>query len=100
MTDAAASRAEITARLSPTSDHPVWVTNCGLRLVTYLYAEFGKPVIVLTGYGNQPGRATQVEQADGSARLLLPFTVADCAAAVGRCVVRHTLGKCRPSESN
>ena len=63
--------------------------SCGLRLVTHLRAEFGKPVIVLTGCDNQPGRATRVEQAAGSALLLLPFTAADCAAAIESCVERR-----------
>lgn len=86
VTDPATSRSEITARLSPTSDHPVWVTSCGLRLVTFLHAEFGKPVIVLTGCGHQPGRASRVEQAGGSAFLILPFAIPDCVAAIGGCL--------------
>ncbi len=66
--DSATSRAAISARLSSNSpEEPGWVTQCGLPLVTHLRAEFGKPVIVLTGCGHEPGRATRVEQAGGSA---------------------------------
>ena len=87
VTDPATSRAEISARLSSNSlEEPAWVTQCGLPLVTYLRTEFGKPVIVLTGCGHEPGRATRVEQAGGSALLLLPFSAAECAAAIGSCL--------------
>ena len=101
VTDPATSRAEVhDFMLQATAEQPCYVTRCGLRLVTYLRAEFGKPVIVLTGCGNQPGRASRVEQAGGSGPLLLPFTVADCVAAIGSCVEGHTLGKYPPPESN
>jgi DNA-binding NarL/FixJ family response regulator len=90
VTDPATSGTEIHDFMAQsTADQPCYVTSCGLRLVTHLRAEFGKPVIVLTGCGNQSGRATRVEQAGGSALLLLPFTVAECAAAVGSCVERQ-----------
>ena len=90
VTDPATSRAEISGLLADTTgDQPAWVTPCGLRLVTHLRAEFGKPVIVLTGCGHEPGRATAVEQAGGSALLLLPFSGAECAAAIRSCVERQ-----------
>ena len=101
VTDPATSRAEIRARLQNDAvGQPAYVSQCGLRLVTHLRAEFGKPAIVLTGCDDQPGRATRVEQAGGSGLLLLPFTVADCTAAIGSCVEGHTLGKYPPPESN
>jgi len=87
VTDPATSRAEISGLIADTTgDQPARVTPCGLRLVTHLRAEFDKPVIVLTGCGHEPGRATAVEQAGGSALLLLPFSGAECAAAIGSCV--------------
>ena len=90
VTDPATARATIAAQLAQAAaDHPVWVTGCGLEIVTYLRAEFGKPVIVLTGCGNAAGRATRVEQAGGSALLLLPFTVAECVSAIASCAERQ-----------
>ena len=87
VTDPATCRAEISRRIADaTADQPCWISQCGLRLVTHLHAEFGIPVVVLTGCDNQPGRATRVEQAGGSALLFLPFNVADCAAAIGTCM--------------
>lgn len=89
VTDPATSRTEIRDLMADaTDDHACFVTTCGLRIVTYLRAEFGKPVIVLTGCGNAPGRATAVEQAGGSALLLLPCNTAECAAAIAICVER------------
>ena len=85
--DPITSRAEITARIADaTASNPVLMSVFGLEIVTYLRAEFGKPVIVLTGCGDAPGRATRVEQAGASAFLILPFTVEDFVAAVGTCM--------------
>ena len=87
----ATSRTEIRQIISDaTDDQACFVTTCGLRIVTCLRAEFGKPVIVLTGCGNAPGRATAVEQAGGSALLLLPCDTAECAAAIGICIQRNS----------
>ena len=86
--DPATCRGEIHDRLAEAADQPCCVTSCDLRLVTYLRAEFNKPVIVLTGCGDAPGRATTVEQAGGSAFLTLPFAIPDCVAAIGSCVER------------
>ena len=91
ITDPATSRTEIYEIISDaTDDQACFVTTCGLRIVTCLRAEFGKPVIVLTGCGNAPGRATAVEQAGGSALLLLPCDTAECAAAIGICIQRNS----------
>lgn len=88
VTDLAVCQEEIQALLADAAHQPCYVTSCGLRLVTHMHAEFSKPVIVLTGCADAPGRATRVEQAGGSALLLLPFTAAECVAAIGSCVER------------
>lgn len=84
--DLATCRAEIRARLADAADQPCWVTSCGLGLVTYLRAEFNQPVIVLTGSPESPGRATRVGQSGGTVLLPVPFSSAECAAAISTCL--------------
>lgn len=86
LADAATCRAEIHARLAQPAGQAHWVTECGLRLVTHLQAEFGRPVLVFVGGPHPRGLATRVEQAGAAALLPVPFEFDDCAATIGTCV--------------
>ena len=81
---------ESARRLPLLDDSSHWPRASASSDLTFprLPAVSGKPVIVLTGCGHEPGRATRVEQAGGSALLLFLFTAAECAAVIGSCVGR------------
>lgn len=87
--DHAACRAAIEGRLEEGGESFCSITACGLRLLPFLRVRLRQPIIVLTGSEPRPGRATRLEHAGAAAFLPVPFTQAECAAALGSCLERN-----------